>query len=69
MRCCTYACMHACMQHGQRTEKEFKSQLPGDKIGIEYKNPEMGVVGAVGGGGQTIPVRRLFSCTVLYSTV
>lgn len=27
----------------------------------------MGVVGAVGGGGQTIPVRRLFgSCTVLY---
>lgn len=25
----------------------------------------MGVVGAVGGGGQTLPVRRLFSCTVL----
>lgn len=22
-----YLCMHACMQHGQRTEKELKSQL------------------------------------------
>lgn len=66
MRCCTYACM----QHGQRTEKELKSQLPGDKIGIGHKNPEVGVVGAVGWvGRQTIPVRRLFSCKVQYCTV
>lgn len=57
--------MHACMQHGQRTEKELKSQLVIRYLGIEHKNPEMGVVGAVGGGGQTLPVRRLFgSCTV-----
>lgn len=61
-----YLCMHACMQHGQRTEKELKSQLAGDKIGIEHKNPEMGAVGTVGGKPS------LFEgclAVVLYSTV
>lgn len=61
MRCCAYTCMHACnMVSGLKKN----SVSAGDKIGIEHKNHEMG---AVGGGGQTIPVRRLFgSCTVLY---
>lgn len=71
MRCCTYACMHAYMQHGQRTEKELKSQLPGDKIGIEHKNPKMGVVGAVGSGGGGGKPSLFEGClaVVLYCTV
>lgn len=57
-----YLCMHVCMQHGQRTEKELKSQLAIRYLGIEHKNPEMG-----GGGGK--PTLFEGCLVVQYSTV
>lgn len=48
--------MHACMHATWSADGKRTQVSAGDKIGIEHKNPEMGAVGAVGGGGQTIPV-------------